>query len=73
MALSCLQAGSLAFVGCTGAHYSPDGASGFFGGPMHQAFWTQVLHGQKPPAEALFEAKRDFLRACHMDVERFSI
>jgi len=46
---------------------------GFFGGPHAPAFWTQVLHDKKPPAEALFEAKRDFLRACHMDVERFSI
>jgi hypothetical protein len=62
MALKFLQAGALAFIGCTGAHYSPDEGAGYFGGPMHQAFWTHILHGQRPPAEALFEAKRDYLR-----------
>jgi beta-lactamase superfamily II metal-dependent hydrolase len=63
MALSVLMGGALAFVGCTGIHYSPDAAGGFFGGPMHLAFWQQLINNRRPPAEALFEARRDFLAA----------
>lgn len=61
MALSFLQAGALAFVGCTGVHYSPMGsAPSYNGGPMHVAFWKHYAAGQ-PPAEALFSAKKDYL------------
>jgi hypothetical protein len=61
MALSVLMGGALAYVGCTGIHYSPDANGGFFGGPMHRAFWQELIGRQRPPAEALFEARRQFL------------
>ena len=62
MALSWLKAGVRAFVGCTGTHYSPTEAPyGYFGGPMHKAFWTRYTQGE-PPAQALFDAKLDYLR-----------
>ncbi|OPY94375.1 hypothetical protein A5906_13675 [Bradyrhizobium sacchari] len=62
IALSFLAAGANAFVGCTGAHYSPvDGDLNFFGAPMHSAFWKQILAGKRP-AEALFQAKIDYIK-----------
>jgi beta-lactamase superfamily II metal-dependent hydrolase len=61
MALSTLLGGANAFVGCTGVHYSPGEAGGFFGGPMHLAFWQGVVERNQAPAEALFEARRNFL------------
>jgi hypothetical protein len=61
IALAFLQQGSTAFVGCTGAHYSPTEAPyDYFGGPMHEAFWSRAVAGT-PPAQALFEAKIDYL------------
>ncbi len=61
MALSFLQAGALAFVGCTGAHYSPtEEPYEYFGGPMHTAFWSRLRQGSSP-ARALFDAKRDYV------------
>ena len=63
MALSMLARGVTAFVGCTGAHYSPDQAPyGYYGDPMHTAFWKHFTRG-KSPAEALFNAKIDYLAA----------
>jgi hypothetical protein len=60
MALSYLHAGVVAFVGCTGTHYSPIVAPyDYFGGPMHSAFWTKHKQGASP-ARALFEAKLDY-------------
>jgi beta-lactamase superfamily II metal-dependent hydrolase len=62
IALSFLAGGASAFVGCTGAHYSPvDGDLNFFGAPMHSAFWKHVQSG-KAPAEALFQAKIDYIK-----------
>jgi hypothetical protein len=62
MALSFLRRGALAFVGCTGAHYSPvDEPYDYFGGPMHRAFWTTIGAGE-PPARALFAAKQEYAR-----------
>lgn len=62
IALSFLAAGANAFVGCTGAHYSPvDGDLNFFGAPIHSAFWKQILAGKRP-AEALFQAKIDYIK-----------
>jgi hypothetical protein len=56
-----LAGGARAFVGCTGAHYSPrEEPFGYFGGPFHQAFWRRIARGE-PPASALFETKRDYL------------
>jgi beta-lactamase superfamily II metal-dependent hydrolase len=62
IALAFLLAGATAFVGCTGAHYSPtEHPYNYFGGPMHTAFWTGVLAG-KAPAQALFDAKIEYVR-----------
>jgi hypothetical protein len=64
MALAFLLRGATAFIGCTGAHYSPtEPPFQYFGGPMHEAFWTSYAQGM-PPARALFEAKKQF--AVHM-------
>ncbi|MEY2571301.1 MAG: hypothetical protein QOE63_1651, partial [Acidimicrobiaceae bacterium] len=60
MALSFLQGGARAFVGCTGVHYSPvEEPYDYFGGPLHEAFWRNVLAGD-PPAPALFKAKQEY-------------
>lgn len=60
MALHFLLRGASAFVGCTGSHYSPSVSPyGYFGGPLHQAFWTAHLSGS-PPAQALLEAKWEY-------------
>lgn len=62
IALRFLENGANAFVGCTGAHYSPNVEPySFFGGPMHAAFWSKLLAGE-PPAQALLNAKEDYLR-----------
>lgn len=61
MALKYLEAGALAFVGCTGSHYSPEGrATNYYGGPMHSAFWSYYTKGAAP-AEALYKAKTDYI------------
>jgi beta-lactamase superfamily II metal-dependent hydrolase len=61
IALGALRRGALAFVGCTGAHYSPvQSPYDYFGGPMHRAFWRQHASGS-PPAKALFDAKVEYL------------
>lgn len=58
IALRCLARGALAYVGCTGTHYSPTVAPfGYLGGPMHQAFWDRLCGGDAP-AQALFEARK---------------
>jgi hypothetical protein len=60
LALSLLQRGARAFVGCTGEHYSPrDPPYDYFGGPIHRVFWEQSRSGAAP-AVALFEAKRAY-------------
>jgi len=60
IALAYLNAGALAFVGCTGSHYSPNTPPyNFFGKPMHDAFWNALGKGLQP-AEALFEAKKEY-------------
>jgi beta-lactamase superfamily II metal-dependent hydrolase len=61
IALSFLAKGARAFVGCTGAHYSPlSGKLDYFGAPMHDSFWSQLASGKKP-AEALFAAKIEYI------------
>jgi hypothetical protein len=62
MALLVLKAGACAFVGATGVHYSPGAAGGFFGGPLHSAFWSEISGG-RAPAEALFNARSTYLKA----------
>jgi hypothetical protein len=59
IALAFLKRGANAFVGCTGAHYSPKPPFGYYGGPMHEAFWREHLAG-KAPAVALHDAKRRY-------------
>lgn len=62
LALSFLRAGAVAFIGCTGAHYSPARAPyRTAGGPMHAAFWRHLAAEGLPPAEALFEARNSYL------------
>ncbi|MBV9359684.1 MAG: MBL fold metallo-hydrolase [Chloroflexi bacterium] len=62
MALSFLLGGARAFVGCTGAHYSPAiPPYAYFGGAMHAAFWQQLQSGLAPAA-ALFQAKIAYTR-----------
>ena len=63
VALSFLARGARAFVGCTGAHYSPiDGNMDYFGAPMHDQFWKHLGDG-RAPAQALFDAKIDYIGA----------
>ncbi len=57
IAITYLQSGALAFVGCTGTHYSPlvpKPAAGlnYFGKPMHDAFWR--ISTRPACAQALF-------------------
>lgn len=62
LALACLERGASAYVGCTGAHYSPlEEPYGYYGGPLHTHFWTAIANGQ-PPARALFDARQQYLR-----------
>ncbi len=62
IALSFLQAGAMAFVGCTGSHYSPTKSPyAYFGGPLHSAFWNSYSENHQP-AKALFEAKVEYLK-----------
>jgi hypothetical protein len=61
IALGFLARGANAFIGCTGAHYSPvEPPYDYFGGPMHLAFWRH-FNGGAAPAEALFRAKIEYL------------
>jgi hypothetical protein len=59
LALRFLAGGATAFIGCTGAHYSPGPPYRSHGRPMHDAFWAALRRG-RPPAEALFEARKRF-------------
>ena len=62
IALTCLDRGANAFVGCTGVHYSPtQGTLTYFGEPMHRHFMQEYLNG-KGPAEALWSAKVTYAR-----------
>ncbi len=61
IALKFLHHGADAFIGCTGAHYSPTVAPyGYFGEPLHRSFWTGIQQG-RAPADALFQAKADYI------------
>lgn len=63
IALSYLRAGALAFVGCTGSHYSgPDvDRDTNYAARLHEAFFRQLAVNGAAPAKALFEAKREHL------------
>ncbi|MBL8685335.1 MAG: MBL fold metallo-hydrolase [Myxococcales bacterium] len=62
LALRFLQQGALAFVGCTGSHWSPPPPKyDRYGRPMHDAFWDAYLRGgASSPAQALHHAKRAY-------------
>lgn len=61
MALTYLQRGARAFVGCTGVHYSPVNEPFYhYGEPMHHFFFEELQSG-KPPAVALHDAKRRYV------------
>jgi len=58
IALACLNQGALAFVGCTGIHYSPTTPPYDVGGAgIHRNFWNFVNEGHSP-STALLEAKK---------------
>ncbi len=62
IALSYLKAGAVAFIGCTGSHYSPVSPPfDYFGQPMHKHFWDGIIAG-KNPAQALYEAKKQYAK-----------
>lgn len=62
LAMSFLGRGAIGFIGCTGSHYSPlQPPYRFFGGPMHEAFWSAYSTGRSP-AQTLFDAKLQYLR-----------
>jgi hypothetical protein len=57
IAMTFLERGARAFMGCTGTHYSPTVPPyQYYGGPLHAAFWARLAAGSAP-AKALFEAK----------------
>jgi hypothetical protein len=63
IALKFLEAGAKAFVGCTGSHWSPlTPPLDYYGGPMHTAFWQNVMAGGQAPALALFNAMKRYAR-----------
>lgn len=60
IALRCLEQGALAYIGCTGVHYSPkEPPYQQFGGVLHRLFWER-LRENLPPAKALHAAKVQF-------------
>jgi beta-lactamase superfamily II metal-dependent hydrolase len=62
IALTFLENGANAFVGCTGVHYSPRiPPFAYHGGPFHEAFWSACLAGASP-ALALWQAKVNYIR-----------
>lgn len=73
IALAYLKGGALAFIGCTGSHYSPTREPYHsFGKPMHDAFWKNVSMG-KAPAKALYEAKMEYVKELpHGQTDPFS-
>jgi hypothetical protein len=63
VALTFLRRGGMAFIGCTGSHYSPsDAPFRYFGQPMHIAFWKYYQQGSAPAA-ALHKAKLEYAAA----------
>jgi hypothetical protein len=54
MALMFLLNGANAYIGCTGAHYYPNGA------PLHAEFWKRLIQGV-PASKSLFQSKVKFL------------
>jgi hypothetical protein len=62
IALAFLRLGATAYVGCTGAHWSPfEPPFRSYAGPMHDAFLRGIVGGLAP-AVALFQAKMEYAR-----------
>lgn len=63
IALSYLHAGALAFIGCTGSHYSGEEADPDlnYAARLHAAFFSRLANGAMSPAQALHEAKDEHL------------
>lgn len=62
MGLTYVHRGARAFIGFTAKVWVPDQIPyAFFAGPLHRAFWKNVLERDLPPARALFEAKGEFI------------
>jgi beta-lactamase superfamily II metal-dependent hydrolase len=64
IALSYLKAGAVAYIGCTGSHYSgPDiDANTNYAARLHSAFWSALAQPGCAPAVAIFQAKLEYLR-----------
>lgn len=63
IALSYLKAGAVAYVGCTGAHYSgtnPDPKANY-AARLHGSFWDELAKPGQGAAQALHLAKEDYL------------
>lgn len=61
IALAYLAQGANAFIGCTGAHYSPRVPPyNYASGPLHQYFFEALLNEALPPAKALWRAKQRY-------------
>jgi beta-lactamase superfamily II metal-dependent hydrolase len=62
IAISYILSGALAFVGCTGSHYSPlQEPYDYYGKPFHDYFWKGIAQKLRP-AEALLNAKREYIK-----------
>lgn len=64
IALSYLKAGAVAFIGCTGSHYSgadPDPNLNL-AALLHREFWSNIAQPAAAPAAALHRAKEAYLR-----------
>jgi len=64
IALSYLKAGAVAFIGCTGSHYSgPDtDVHANYAGLLHREFWFNIAQPAAAPAASLHRAKQTYLR-----------
>ena len=61
IALAYLHGGANAFIGCTGAHYSPRFPPyNYASGPLHRFFFEALLQERLAPAKALWRAKRRY-------------
>lgn len=62
IALAYLKAGAVAFIGCTGSHYSgPSNDQNVnYAARLHQAFWTHLPNVDFRPAVALHLARNDY-------------
>ena len=62
IALAYLKAGAVAYIGCTGSHYSGPArdVNANFARRLHEAFWGAIASGIDSPAVALHQARRSY-------------